>query len=465
MKSKWLKYPVYTLIGIAVLILGLLITAVSLSRSDSFTQVAADTEGAWLLVNARLAGANEQPVNLFIQDGKIEQITSKADELPTGVRVVDVEGQYLMPALMDSHAHIFEPTALTRYLAHGVTTIRNMQGMPAHLRWREAQKQGQHTGSRMLTATPTFNGNSDSGPFHKVVTNPDEVDSLLKDYKQQGYDFVKVYEGLSKEVAERLLAVAEIEGLPVSGHIIHSMKVSEQIKGMRSIEHIEDIFQSVLGFKYDAELMQKVADALKAEGTMVTTTMVAFEHIHRYGMQREQAAETLPLETMNPMLLMMGEGGMQSWIEAEDNSWMERKYQGMEKILLDLTRNDIPLAVGSDTGPALTIPGYSLIEELMLLSKAGLDNQTIIEGVTLNNARLMGLAETHGQVREGFIADLILLESDPYEDLETLWEPKAVIQEGHYYGEQQLEKLNSVGQSHQSFFATAGVLLDHIWSL
>lgn len=75
--------------------------------------------------------------NVYIEKGIIREITSDSLPVLNGFDLIEAEGKFLMPGLIDMHAHIFDRTDLPQYLSYGVTTVRNMMGFPMHLRWKQ----------------------------------------------------------------------------------------------------------------------------------------------------------------------------------------------------------------------------------------------------------------------------------------------------------------------------------------
>lgn len=467
--KKWLKRLVITLAGLVIALLLIVVLSIPLSRNDYFERVPPSQHGKTVLSNVNLVdvvtGTIKQQQNIYLSQGKIVRISDSSLPLMTGFEVIELSGFYVSPGLIDSHMHLFEPNALARFLKNGVTTVRNMQGMPAHLRWKAAQSSGLLSGAKMLTASPTLNGNIDSGPFHQLVADTAEARTLVAAYKEKGFDLIKVYSDLGPEIAAAILDAAAAEKMPVSGHIIASLPLSEQMIQMKSIEHIEDIYQQALDYTYDAEKVREIARILIATDTAVTTTLVAFQHILQASEEGYAMLEQLPIDSMNPFLSFLGSKTMDDWFTATDNAWMVRKYAGMIKIIKDFEQAGVTLVMGTDTGPALTIPGYSVHEELRLMLDAGLSTQTILASATVNGAALIGAADSLGQVKQGYVADLLILKKNPLEFLSTLAEPLIVIQDGNLYRDVALEQLAAQAQRHSSFYKTTGVLLDHFWSL
>ncbi|MDX5447872.1 MAG: amidohydrolase, partial [Bacteroidota bacterium] len=136
--------------------------------------------------------------DLLIQDGRIERIGKELES--NGIPVVETNGAYLLPGLIDMHVHLWDRYELGLYLRHGVTSIRNLWGQPFHLRVKDELVKGKILGPNLFTSGPKLSGPSNSTPDNKPVLTAEEARKLLKDYKARGYDFIKTYNGMTESV-------------------------------------------------------------------------------------------------------------------------------------------------------------------------------------------------------------------------------------------------------------------------
>jgi len=457
-------------IGALFLVLGLLIRFSFPSKElDDLPLVNPTTSSKLVITDVNLVDVERGEIlfnkDVYVEEGIISSISAANTESRQGYYIVEGQGTYLSPGLIDSHAHIFEPQALSRYLANSVTTVKNMQGMPIHLRWKKAQQQEKIVGSTILTAGPTLNGENNSGPFHQIVTSEQDAERLVREQKQKGYDLIKVYSDLDKTTGSAILKAAKQQNLPVSGHVMYSLSLTEQTEWMQSIEHIEDVYQILMGNKFEQEKLNKIVKILLQSDTAVSTSLVAFQHILRASNEGVAMLEAEPFQTMNPFMFFLGEKTMGDWFVTEDNTWMANKYLAMQKIIKTFDDAGVKLVMGTDTGPALTIPGYSVHEEFKLMAEAGLSNETILKSSTINAASLLTSEIPLGQIKNGYVADLVLLGDNPFKQLSTFKNPIAVIHRGNLYDSKELYELNKVGLSHESFYNTAGGLIEHLFSL
>src|SRR5688500_1291009 len=120
-----------------------------------------------------------------------------AIQVPAGATRIEGQGRYLVPGLCDAHVHVFDEGDLLVYLANGVTTVRNLKGLPWHVELRERIAAGEVLGPRLLT----------SGPF---VNEPDvrtveDVQRAVAEQLEAGYDMLKIHGPLSLAAYEALL--------------------------------------------------------------------------------------------------------------------------------------------------------------------------------------------------------------------------------------------------------------------
>lgn len=184
---------------------------------------AADTVA---IVNVNVVPMNREGVlenrTVVVADGWIVAM-GPADRLdpPASALVIDGSGKYLVPGIAEMHAHIPNPggpggveymeNVLFLYVASGITTIRGMLGQPEHLQLRDDVAAGELLAPRIYTSGPSFNGNT--------VPNADIARSRVIDQKREGYDFLKLHPGLSRESYDAIVETAGVEEITFAGHV------------------------------------------------------------------------------------------------------------------------------------------------------------------------------------------------------------------------------------------------------
>jgi imidazolonepropionase-like amidohydrolase len=402
---------------------------------------------------------------IIIDNGNIQSIGPTEGQLPQHIKIIDAKGKYLMPGLVDMHTHLFDRSDLTLYLANGVTTVRNMMGFPMHLKWRKEVASGKLIGATVFTASPTINSGDNAGPFHKKVKNEKQIKKAVEKYAKAGYDFIKIYDGLDSIMLDEVLAEAKKHNMPVAGHPPYKVDFDELLsKDIVSLEHVEEILQGELNYSYNEASMRIIAQKIKEAGIYVTPTLSAYRHILLASEQKELFLRRDSVEFINPVIQFIGRKQLGDYIEMEDNSNVKLKFEIMKLIVKILHEEGVNLLLGTDTGPNLTLPGFTLHDEIILNISSGVDAYSILYSGTMNAAKALGIDDQSGSVSVGKNADLILLNENPLEKISTLRNPVAVFQKGTYYNKEALSQMKENGKDHSSTFGTIGRLLDSILS-
>ena len=479
MKSILLKIALGLLAIVLLLVLAFMASAPYAKwRENLETVVQPMTQGDVRLTNVRLSDywtVSEQKVtedqlyNVDIQHGYIVGIYSvdASPRIESTTKVVDAQGRWLAPGLIDSHVHIFDQSELYGYLVHGVTTVRNMMGFPLHLRWRDSIEQNRLNGPTIVTASPTINfGQGDGGPFHKYVSSASEVDYLVRQYQQQGYDFIKFYEGLEEDMFYQLAATARELDMPFAGHPVHQVDIASLLaKKPTSIEHVEALFNGPLAYNLDIEQGSEVLDALALYQVPVVTTLTSYENIYLASEHRSEFMTQDRLNRINPFIRWIGESGLAPVTNEEHRKWIVDKQHALRALFTAMQERGVPMVLGTDTGPALTVAGRSVHDEMQILSELGISREHIFSMATTGGAKLLGREGIAGKVAIAEQANLVLLDGNPLNDLHNLREPWAVLVQGRVYGPDALEKMQRLSQEHQSIYTTLGYFVEHYLAL
>ena len=402
---------------------------------------------------------------IIIEEGKIISISKSTNQIPNNIEVIDAQGKYIMPGLVDMHTHLFDKSDLRLYLANGVTTVRNMMGFSMHLKWKQQIKEGKFAGATLYTGSPTLNKGDNAGPFHKKIKKAEKVEKVVRKYAESGYDFIKIYDGLDNETLDAIISEAKKHNMPVAGHLPYDIEFDELIqKDILSFEHVEELLQAVMHNKYSEKEMRVIAQKIKANNIYITPTLSAYYNILQATVQKEAFLKRDSTVFINPVLRFIGRKQLKEYVEKEDNSNVILKYKILQYILKVLNEEGVMLLLGTDCGPNLTLPGFSLIEEIELGVKSGVSRYDMLLSGTLNAAKALGIEEQSGSVSVGKTADLILLNQNPLESTTTLKNPHAVIKNGVMYDEKALLEMIEKGKKHASVFRTIGRFLNQMIS-
>lgn len=472
-KGRWRyggRYLWWLLKGIGALCVGLLVTALlSVLYATYHTphpQVVGQPSDHIIIKNVNIIDVNTGGLlpenNLLIQNGLIKQISKEAISTVPGGLVIEAEGKFLMPGLIDMHTHVIDRQDLLLALAHGVTHIRNMHGMKVHLAMREEVNAGRTIGPDLTVASMPFNQLSKmgSGFLEEVITSPEHARELVNYYHNEGYDLIKLYHGLQLDVFTAIVDESRKLNFPFAGHPSFFIDINEYLQsGAQSLEHVEMLYQAPLNYSDNAEALSALIEKLKAAQMPIDASIANFDHLAKIAQLKRSYINTIPLEYMNPLLRKLNTPSIDSAAATESpESWVAKSlYLGqISKALYDA---NVPVVLGSDAGAGYTLNGIGLIEEMQLLRRHNISAAKILHSGTVAGAKALNLNHAIGRVKVGMKANLILSEEDPRKDLTTFYHLAGIVKNGVYYNQASVEKMKEKARGHMPYFELLGWFL------
>jgi imidazolonepropionase-like amidohydrolase len=381
--------------------------------------------------------------------------------VPAGGRVVDGRGKFLIPGLWDMHVHttvIGGRELLGLYIANGVTGVRDMAGDWATLTaWREEIAQGRLVGPRILASGPYLEGGDVPIP-HILTRTPDEgragVDSLVR----LGVDFVKVHSQLTRETYFAIARRARERGISFVGHVPRAVgSAAASDSGQRSIEHLLAIpapctpaesialqprfpIQGALG-RCSSEDLAPLYERFVRNGTWVTPTFVAqYEVAHWPGraVPGDSLAHYLPDSLRRYVAEIFP---MPDSIPPGADSVGRAMFAKRLAQVAAMHRAGVRILTGTDAPLRNSPPGFGLHEEFLLQAQGGLTPFEIIRAATLEPARFFDMLDSLGTIAPGQLADLVLLEANPLDDIRNTRRIAAVVADGRLYEAAEREEL------------------------
>ncbi len=416
-------------------------------------------------VNVNVIPMHEEAVlpgrTVIVDNDRIAAIGSvDATPVPEGATIVDGTDRYLIPGLAEMHGHV--PGAgsdnlervLSLYVANGVTTVRGMLGQPSHLDLREGLADGELLGPRLVTSGPSLNGQS--------VRSPGHGRELVREQHAAGYDFLKIHPGLTLDEFLSISEVANELGIPFAGHVPEDVGVPRALAaGIATIDHLDGYMETLLrphedtsgglgGFfgvfiadLADETKIDAIAEATANAGTWNVPTEALFEHV---------ASPRWPPDEMRdwPEMKYMPAATVAQWHEAKtglmkdanyDPDTAERAIRIRQRLIKALHDAGAPLLLGSDSPQIFNVPGFAIHRELRYLVDAGLTPYEALYTGTVNPARFLGAADQRGTVQVGQLADLVLLDADPLEDIGNSRRIHGVMVSGRWLSRAMLDGL------------------------
>ncbi len=416
--------------------------------------------------------------------GKTEELT-----VPKNAQVVDATGKFLIPGLWDMHVHTLQSertgspevhqTFFPLFIVNGVTGVRDMNGDLELLnQLQEEIAHGTLLGPRIVAAGPLVDGVV--WPFGSIaVTTETEGRQAVDSLKKLGADFVKVTNLLPRDTYFAIADETKKRGLPLAGHVPFSVSPAEASDaGQHSIEHLDGIL--VACSATEAELRKQMMETIAKSGPSVlwvTRIRAEAEALDTYS---EKKATTLfarfvtngtwqvptlvlkratayiddsnftddaRLKYVPPFLKdswMKSGGGYKFLVgnhTAADFANEKRILQKQLELVGIMRRAGVEFMAGTDTIDPYIFPGFSLHDELALFVEAGFTPMEALQAATRNPAEFLGKLGELGTIEEGKIADLVVLDADPLEDIRNTKKIAGVVIGGRYLPKEELDKM------------------------
>lgn len=393
-----------------------------------------------------------------------EVVTTGTTKYPPDASIIDGNGRYVIPGLVDAHVHLLDEKGLQLFLMAGVTSVRVMEGRPEHMQWRNRIEMGQLAGPHLAVSTPILY-REESERFHFVST-PEQARSDVRGFKEAGYDWIKTLR-LDKDVFVALMDEAKKQGIPVGGHNpnfeldqyygeeIHgaheqAIPLNEVLaSGMSSLEHINEVGIAGMNGKLDPDRIPDLAKQVKKSGIIVTPTIYAGIVWNEMLLKEERFLDpdrrAKIKKYLGPEKLARAESFLSKVLKTYDER--KKKLQTNDvafqlKLLEELSKVGVPLVTGSDTGGFSSIAGFSLQDEVEAFVQAGLTPYEALRCATYNGAILLGKQSRGGTVEKGKDADFVLLRDNPLQDIGAIRSVEGVMIGGRWLSADDLKKMD-----------------------
>jgi len=412
---------------------------------------------------------------VIVRGHRIAEVTDAAGfRTPSGARVVDATGAFVIPGLWDMHVHsVFgdwfpggRDVILPLFIANGVTGVRDMGGeLSVLMGWRKAIAAGTLVGPRMVVSGPMLDGYLADGkslrfPSSVPVTSPADAVAAVRSLAAQHVDFIKVQSEVPHDAYLAAAAEAHKLGLPIVGHVPTRVRIGEVIDaGQGSVEHLMGIFEGCstqedrfIAGTGSMQLLLATYDPARCDALLHRLARAQVWQVPTLAWQRGETLLDLldqahqPLARYVPMSWRTG-----SWRRFTDQIMVDirkdplaRRQEYWHRNLTmtgALHRAGVPILAGTDAAPGVFIvPGFSLHDELGEMVAAGLTPMEALQTATSNPGRFLHRPEI-GRVAPGALADLVILAANPAVDIHNTTTIKAVVADGRFYDRPALDGL------------------------
>ena len=409
-----------------------------------------------LIRNAMIIYGNAEPpfgpANVAIEDGRILRVGGVPRDWQADAEI-DATGKYVMPGLINGHLHLQDERGgvpqpfqyeMNLYLAAGATTIRDVGAD-----WKKAQEWRAQSAAHTLVAPRIL-------LYERIwASKGSHTAELVREgvrfAKAQGVDGLKI-SGMDRDLAEALMDEAHKQGLRTAVHnAVDETTARDWAElGITSIEHFYGVADAALdgiqNFPPEHNHMNEIhrfgragelyiQPNLNREKLSAVLDLMVKNHVFWcptlsiYVASRDVIrAQNQPWfkDYLHPTLEQYFRPDMRShgsyflgWTNTQEVRW-KKDYQVWMAALKEFDLKGGLITVGDDAGFIYSIYGFGQVHEMELLEEAGFHPLEVIKMATVNGARMLGLEDRLGRVRQGFVADLLVVNGNPVENLRLL---------------------------------------------
>ena len=400
------------------------------------------------------------PVDLFLEDGLIARIgDSRAGGWPEADAVIDGAGKYVMPGIINTHMHWHEervgpiPIQYERnlYLAAGVTTAREVGGdFEKTKAWRAESAAHAIVAPRIVLYPMIANLVKPGETFNR---SPAEYRALVRQAKERGADGIKLIGPMDRDQVAAVLDEAKKAGLPTTVHVAVGEATARDFVdlGVNCIEHFYGVADAALdGIQdfppemnyaneihrfgragelyiqnnFDRAKLTKLLDDMVAKGVAWSPTMSTYEATRDL-----IKAQNLPwyADYLHPSLAEYYKPSMTrhgtfwiGWTATQEVRW-RKNYQVWMAALREFGLKGGIISTGDDAGYLYgSLYGFGISRELELHEEAGFHPLEVLKHATSDGAKVIGMEDRLGRVRVGYVADVLVVNGNPLENLRIM---------------------------------------------
>lgn len=381
--------------------------------------------GPLLIRNARIVDGTGRPAtpprDIVIEQGRIARIGAPGTNAPDSARVVDARGGYVIPGLMDLHAHTYRPDLLPGFAYFGVTTVRDQgSAMGPLVAYADAIAAGRLAGPRVdyggIQLYTDWAYDTEEGQGIEPEADPDHAIRAVRLAEAFGSQHIKTRTFRRWDINARLIAEAHRLGMRVTGHCAHPLPLVAA--GMDAKEHA-----AFCGPRIDVPIHDDLVQLYRSAGIAVVPTLLYSTLALRLGERPDllehdpELAPFLPPRSQFAWMLNLDSAGRREYARFAESG---------RETTARLAAAGVTLGTGTDVWQIPTGTHMEL-EELVA---AGLSPLAALHAATGAAARIIGAERELGTIETGKWADLVILDADPTADIRNTRRIRAVIQGG-----------------------------------
>jgi hypothetical protein len=419
-----------------------------------------------------IVSGNINKKSIFINDGRIVKLSDKQDvKSYKSELILDGTEKFILPGFWDNHVHFRGGDSLIKankdflklFIMNGITTVRDAGGdlTSSVLDWQLKIKNEELVGPTIFTSGPKIDGMNATWAGSLEVETEDDINIALDSLEALNVNFVKLYDSrISGEIYLKTIREATKRGMITSGHMPFTVELDDTLdSGIGAIEHLYYILKGCsseegeitkaikngdYGFwtsmerlieSYHDSTAQKTFALLKNNNVYVVPTLHIGEvlsYLDEVNHENDTYLSIMPKEIVKTY-----EGRIRRSLNSSDKARQNRKDLNSFFMTLAKSLNDanVRLLAGSDSGASnsYTYPGISLHKELEAMVNVGIPNLKALQNSAYNGAKFLKKDFDYGTIELGKISDLVVLNSNPLDDIKNTRDIKFVIKRGQVF--------------------------------
>lgn len=419
------------------------------------------------------SGQPKPQMTVLIVGNRITALGKKV-KVPNNAEIVDASGKFMIPGLWDMHVHIFNNSSragthnkdsyFPLLIANGVTGVRDMwtdaEDLKLTREWQREMEAGKTLAPRIAVGSSIVDGVPTFLPNMLGVATAEEGRRAVRTLKDAGAGFIKVYWLLSPEVYLAIADEAKKLGIPFAGHVPFSMSAARVSDvGQKSIEHLTGILETCSSKEDELRKAKNLTPSALTDELWRTQDEQKCRAL--FARFAKNKTWQVPTAVLHRMLTFRGEESFRrderlKYVPlAEAQAWQklpsgpqrftpetrQRRFEKLFETIGIMHKTGVPILAGTDLGNPFIFAGFSLHDELELFVKAGLTPREALQTATINPAKFLGKEKDLGTVQRGKLADLVLLDGNPLENISNTRRISGVVVNGKYLPQETLRKL------------------------
>ncbi|MFN7948794.1 MAG: amidohydrolase family protein [Blastocatellia bacterium] len=419
-----------------------------------------------LLINPATGQTIDNAV-VEVSGGKILRIGQFTP--PASASVVDVSDKYIIPGLIDTHAHLY--TNLTfghstnealpfLFLANGVTSILSPgSGNPeGDIALKNRIDSGRAIGPRIFLAGEYIDMEPLRVPWMEAVRSEAEAKAKLDYWFARGATAVKVYTGAKGDILRAVIQHAHLRGAKVNGHLEDTSWAEAIAMGIDVLHHgiysfpelmpagipaqaigminfappeYDKYYQAIVDVDLNAPEVQSVFAAAAAAKVVFVPTVVALTPPDAV---KDRMSEQQPFYAAEAWKKVEGR------FNAEKRKYAVLLAQKNIEFVRAAHKAGVMLAIGTDLTNLQILPGWSLYREMELFAEAGMKPMDVLKAATYNGAWALGRADWIGSLEAGKAADFVILNASPLDNISNVRAVHRVVKGGVIHNPEEVLK-------------------------